>query len=74
MRKRIHGVPSTEVIRIEAFHGMMEWTHQPAGGMLVGDLNFRNDAESSKVADEMSVNNDEKDKASQWEEWQRNGV
>lgn len=53
---------------------MMEWTHQPAGGMLVGDLNFRNDAESSKVADEMSVNNDEKDKASQWEEWQRNGV
>ena len=52
----------------------MEWTHQPAGGVSVGDLNFGNDAESSKVADEMSVNNDEKDKASQWEEWQRNGV
>jgi len=74
MRKRVYCGPSTEIIRIEVFHGMMEWTHQPTGGVSVGDLIFGKDAESSKVADEMSVNNDEKDKASQWEEWQRNGV
>jgi len=40
MRKRVYCGPSTEIIRIEVFHGMMEWTHQPAGGVLVGDLNF----------------------------------